>query len=105
LILNSNGTFPGLKTWFPSGLLSSRIASGKVAVGSSGKKVTGNAGASVRSACGRLSADDSLVSFLSPEHAPAPKARIIQEIRILFMESPKLSLKIFIFEEFTASNN
>ena len=43
---------------------------------------------------------NSLVSLGSEEQEVTHKLRNRSKIRILFMESPKLRLKIFIFEEF-----
>jgi hypothetical protein len=102
-MLNSNGTFPGLKTWLLKGVLSSRIASGKKESESTGAKVTGSGVTSGNAVVPSSAAGDSLVSFGPEEQEMTHKLTISREIWILFMESHQLRLKIFIFEEFKES--
>jgi hypothetical protein len=104
LTLNSNGTFPGLKTWLLKGVLSSRIASGKEERESTGAKVTGIGGTSAKVVVLSSTAGDSLVSFRPEEQEITHKLTISREIWILFMESHQMRLKIFIFEEFKDNN-
>jgi hypothetical protein len=103
LMLNSNGTLPGLKTWLLKGVLSSKIASGKKDRESTGEKVTGSGATSDKAASPSLTAGDSLVSLEPEEQEMNHKLTISREIWILFMESHQLRLKIFIFEEFNDS--